>query len=83
MKRLKKTSIDLAANVKLISTEGYHFLLGRMHFIGDDGFQSWLSDIAVMLNSGTFDNSKKVTNWISTGVSSEKLKPFDTNLAQT
>ena len=54
-----------------------------MHFIGDDGFQSWLSDIAVMLNSGTLDSSEKVTNWISTGVSSEKIKPFDTNLAQT
>ena len=27
------------------------------------------------------DNSKNVTNWISTGSSPEKIKPFDTSLA--
>ena len=36
-----------------------------------------------MLNSPTLYNNKRVTNWISTGVSPEKIKPFDTNLAPT
>ena len=36
-----------------------------------------------MLNLLTLDNNKKVTNWISTGVSPEKTKPFDTNLTST
>ena len=36
-----------------------------------------------MLNLLTLDNNKKVTNWISTGVSPEKIKPFDTNLTST
>ena len=39
-----------------------------MYFSGDDGY--WIV-------------RKKVTNWISTGISSEKIKPFDTNLEAT
>ena len=34
-----------------------------------------------MLDSLTSDKSETVTNWISTGASPEKIKPFDTNLA--
>ena len=29
------------------------------------------------------DSNKKVANWISTGISSEKIKPFYTNLEPT
>ena len=34
-----------------------------------------------MLNSVILDNIKKVSNWISTGASPKKIKPFDVNLA--
>ena len=36
-----------------------------------------------MLSSLILDSNKKVTSWISTGISSEKIKPFDTNLEPT
>ena len=36
-----------------------------------------------MLSSLTLDSSKKVTNWIWTRISSEKIKPFDTDLEPT
>ena len=36
-----------------------------------------------MVSSLILDSNKKVTNWISTGISSEKIKPFDTNLEPT
>ena len=36
-----------------------------------------------MLNLLILDNNKKVINWISTGVSPEKIKPFDTNFELT
>ena len=37
-----------------------------------------------MLRSLTLDNNvKKVTAWILTGISSEKIKAFDTNLEPT
>ena len=38
---------------------------------------------ALMLNPLTLNKNKKVTNWISTGVSTEKNKPFDTKLQPT
>ena len=38
---------------------------------------------APILNSLIFDSNKNVTNWILTGISSEKIKPFDTNLDPT
>ena len=38
---------------------------------------------ALMLSSLILDNNKKVTNWISTGTSYEKIQPFDTNLEPT
>ena len=34
-----------------------------------------------MLNSVTLNNSKKVINWLSTEVSSEKIEPIDTSFA--
>ena len=36
-----------------------------------------------MLSSILLDSNKKVTNWMSTGISAEKIKPFDTNLEPT
>ena len=38
---------------------------------------------APILNSLILDSNKNVTNWIVTGISSEKIKPFDTNLDPT
>ena len=38
---------------------------------------------APILNSLIFDSNKNVANWILTGISSEKIKPFDTNLDPT
>ena len=38
---------------------------------------------APTLNSLILDSNKNVTNWILTGISSEKIKPFDTNLDPT
>ena len=53
-----------------------------MYFTGNDGHQKFL-DFAPMLSSLILDTNKKVTNWILTGVSSKKSKPFDTNLEPT
>ena len=50
-----------------ISKKGYDFLVDKMYFTGDDGYQDFLV-FAPMLNSPTLDNEdKNVTNWISTG----------------
>ena len=38
---------------------------------------------APTLNSLILDSNKNVTNWILTGISSEKIKPFDANLDPT
>ena len=64
--------------------KGCEFLLGRIYFIGDNSSQNFLV-FAPMLNSLKLelDSNKKVTDWISTGVSSEKIKPFDTSLEPT
>ena len=50
-----------------------------MYFTGNNCYQNFLV-FAPMLSSLILDSNKKVTNWISTGISSEKIKPFDTNL---
>ena len=55
------------------------FLLGRMYFTGDNGYHNFLVFVP-MLDSLILHSNKKVTNWISTGISPEKIKPFDTNL---
>ena len=43
---------------------------------GDNGYQSF-SVFAPIFSSVTLDNNKKLTSWISTGVSSGKFKPFN------
>ena len=47
-----------------------------MYFTGDDGYQNFL-DFAPMLNSLILDSNKKVTNWISTRISSEIIKSLN------
>ena len=60
---------------ELSLTKEYNFLLGRIYFTGgNDGYQLFLA-------FSPMDNSKKVTNWILTRVSSKKIKPLYTNLA--
>ena len=53
-----------------------------MDFIGNDGYQNFLV-FAPMLSSLILDSNKKVTNCISTEMSSEKIKPFYTGLEPT
>ena len=50
-----------------------------MYFTGNDSYQSFLV-FSPMLSSLTLDSNKNFTNWISTGIWSEKVKPFNTNL---
>ena len=50
-----------------------------MYFTGSDGYQIFLAFLP-MFSSIILDRNKKVTNWTSTGISPEKIKPFDTNL---
>ena len=75
MQRLRKKLTSLT-NKAQISEKEYNFLLGRMYFAGDNGYQNFLV-FALMLNSLILDNSKIVTNWILTIISSEKIKPFN------
>ena len=53
-----------------------------MYFADNDGYQNFLV-FAPILSSLILDSNKRVTNWILTGISSEKIKPFDTNLEPT
>ena len=65
-----------------ILEKAYDFLLGRMYFTGDNSYQDFLG-FAPMLSSLMLDSNKKVTNWISTRISTKKIKPFDTSLEQS
>ena len=50
---------NLWKKVKLLSTKGHNFLLGRTYFIGHDGYQFFLT-FAPMLISLTLNSNKKV-----------------------
>ena len=50
-----------------------------MYFTGNDGYQYFLV-FPLMLSSLMLDSNIKLTNWISNGISLEKIKPFDINL---
>ena len=63
----EKKITDLTNKVAEISEKGYDFLLGRMYFTGNDGYQNFLV-ISPILSSLTLDTNKKVTNWISTRI---------------
>ena len=78
MQKLKNKT-DLTNKVVQISEKGYDFLLGRMYFTENDGYQSFLA-FAPMLSSLILDRKRKVTNRILTGISSEKIKAFNTGL---
>ena len=49
-----------------------------MYFTGDNCYQNFLI-FAPVLSSLIMGRNKKVANWISTIISSEKFIPFDTN----
>ena len=68
--------------VAQISEKGYDFLSGRMYFTGNDCYQNFLVFVSV-LRYLVLDSNRKVTSWISTGISSKKIKPFDTGLEPT
>ena len=51
-----------------------NFLLGRMYFTSDHGYQKLVVFVPIL------DSNRKVTN---TGRSSEKIKPFDISLEPT
>ena len=53
-----------------------------MYFTDIDDHQNFLV-FAPMLSSLILDSNKNVTYRILTGISSEKIKPFDTNLERT
>ena len=53
-----------------------------MYITGDDGYQNF-SVLAPIRNSLTFDSDKEVIYWISTGILSGNIKPFDSNLEPT
>ena len=57
----------------------YNFSLDRIYFTGDNGLQNFLV-FASIRSSLILDSNKKDTNWILTKISSEKIKPFGTNL---
>ena len=57
-------------------------MLDRIYFTGNDIYEHFLV-FAPMLISMILESNKKVTKWISTGISSNKIKPLDTNLKLT
>ena len=57
-------------------------MYGTAYFTNSDGYQKTLVS-ALMFNSITLDNNKKVTNWISTGQLPEEMKLFQVNLVPT
>ena len=50
-----------------------------MYFTGNDSYQNFLV-FALMLSSLVLDSNRKITNWILSGISSEKIEPFDSGL---
>ena len=75
----KKKQTNLSKKVEQISEKGYDLLLGRMYFTGDNGYQNFLV-FAPILSLLILNSNEKVTNWMSTGISSEKIKSFVINL---
>ena len=57
-------------------------MLGRIYFTSSDDYQIFLG-FAPMLISLILDSNRKVTNRISTRISSEKIKPFYTGFEPT
>ena len=53
-----------------------------MFFTGKDGYQNFLV-FASILSFLVLDSNRKVSNWVSTGVSSAKTKTFDISIVTT
>ena len=53
-----------------------------MYFTGNNGYENVLV-FASMLSSLILDSNRKVTNWILSRISFEKIEPFDTGLEPT
>ena len=51
----------------------------RIYVTGNDGNKNLLV-FSVIFSSPILDSKKKITNWISTGILTEKIEPFDINL---
>ena len=58
------------------------FFLRRLYFTGNDPYKDFLV-FAPILASLILDSNKKGFNWISTGISFEKKKRFETNFQPT
>ena len=58
---------DLTKKDEEILEQEYYFLLGRMYFTGDIGYQNFLV-FTLMLKSLILDSKKKVTYWILTRI---------------
>ena len=79
-KEADKTLANLTKIVAEISENRYDLLLGRMYFRGDNGYQNILV-FASMLSSLVLHSNRKVTNWILTGISYEKIKAFEPTMS--
>ena len=82
MKRNCSNKKKLRKYPKKKKKKGYNFMLDRMYFTEIFGYQKFLF-FAPMLSSVTVDKNEKVSYSTSTGISSEKIKTFDTKLEPT
>ena len=78
MQRKKKIS-NLTNKVAQLSEKEYHFVFEKIYSTGNNGYHNFLV-FDPMLSFLILDSNKKVTKWILTGISSEKIKPFETNI---
>ena len=75
---VEKKLTDLTKKVAQLSEKGYDFLLGRMYFTANDGYQKLV--FAPMLNSLTLDKNKRLLTGYRPEYHLKKNKLFDTNL---
>ena len=78
----EKKLTNLTNKVAYISEKGYDCLFGGIYFPDNQSYHSFLV-FPPMLNLLIFDSNKKGNNWVSTRISSENIKPFDTNFEPT
>ena len=76
MQRLKDTKFHIYQKKDII------FLLGRICCTGEDSYKIILV-FDLLLSSLILHSNKKVTNWISTRILSEKYNFFDANFEPT
>ena len=73
---------DVTNKVAQLSEKAYDFLLDRMYFTDDNGYEKLLV-FTRMLNSLILHSNKNIANLILARISSEKIKLFDTNLERS